>query len=99
MAPRLQLHQKLLDLTPNVYFQPKEGLYLQYPCIVYERDYSDVDYADNFPYRYSQRYQLTVIDENADSPILQGVVLLPMSTYLRGFASDNLNHDIVRVYF
>jgi hypothetical protein len=99
MGQRQKLHNILLGLTPNVYFQPPESVKMQYPCIVYQRDYADADFAGNKTYRYTQRYQVTVIDESADSAILPGVVALPMSTYLRGFASDNLNHDIVRVYF
>jgi len=99
MAPRLELHQKLKAITDNVYFQPPENLEMQYPCIVYQRDYGNTIFAGNNPYRFVQRYQVTVIDQNPDSPILAGVVALPMSTYLRGFAKDNLNQDIVRVYF
>jgi hypothetical protein len=41
MAPRLQLQTLLETLTEHVYFQPPENLKVQYPCIVYQRDFAE----------------------------------------------------------
>ncbi|QJD49600.1 hypothetical protein HWD32_gp22 [Gordonia phage Secretariat] len=97
--PRIELQEKLKELVPNVYFQPPNGLKMQYPCIVYSRDNMDVSYADNGPYRHATRYEVTVIDQNPDSAIVEKVAMLPKTSYTRFFTADNLNHDVFTLYF
>lgn len=101
MAQRLRqdLQNLLLTLAPNVYFQPPPNLKLKYPCIVYQRDYAETDFADNNPYQITKRYQLTIIDEDPDSVIPDKVALLPMCTFQRFFVADNLNHDIYNLFY
>lgn len=101
MGTRLELHGILTDVlgTRNVYFQPPVSVKMQYPCIVYQRSTGDTDFADNIPYRFTKRYQVTVIDKDPDSDIPDKVAQLPMTTYDRHFTSDNLNHDVFNVYF
>jgi hypothetical protein len=70
-----------------------------YPAIVYQRDAADTQFADNRPYAYNKRYQVTVIDRNAESPIPDKVAMLPKTTYERWFAADGLNHDVFTIYF
>jgi hypothetical protein len=69
MAPRLQLHELLQLITPHVYFQPPENVKLEYPCIIYKRDFADTKFADNEPYAFKKRYMVTVIDRDPDSDI------------------------------
>jgi hypothetical protein len=101
MGTRLQLHELFKDLTgsENVYFQPPTNIGMQYPCVVYNRDYESSSYADNLPYIRTWRYQVTVIDRDPDSPLLDKVAGLPMTTFVRHFIADNLNHDVYDVYF
>lgn len=101
MAPRLAL-QALLEAivgTDNVYFQPPSNVQIKYPCIVYKRDTAETVFADNNPYRYTKRYQVTVIDRNPDSDIPDKVAALPMCTMARFYTADNLNHDVFTLYF
>ncbi len=93
------LQAKLKTITDNVYFQPPEGLKMQYPCIVYSRDYAVTEFANDNPYHYTQRYQLIVIDQDPDSEILAQIAALPMCTFTRHFAASNLNHDVYAIYF
>ena len=58
MGQRLDLHQILLAMTSNVYFQPPTNVRLQYPCIVYHRDFADTKFADDEPYNHTKRYQI-----------------------------------------
>lgn len=88
-----------LTTPSNVYFQPKPKLTLTYPCIIYERDQARNHFADNFPYSHTKRYTITIIDQNPDSEIPDRVAALPMSTFQRQFATDNLTHDIYALYF
>jgi hypothetical protein len=85
--------------TPNVYFQPPPTVQIQYPCIIYKRDTALTAFADNNPYRYTKRYQVTVIDRNPDSVIPDEVAKLPRVTHSRFFTADGLNHDVFDLYF
>lgn len=99
MGPRLDLQNLLEEITTNVYFQPPTNIQIQYPCIVYKRDFADTKFADNQPYAYKRRYMVTVIDQNPDSEIPGKVAALPMSLFNRFYTVDNLNHDVYSVYF
>lgn len=72
---------------------------MKYPCIVYQRDFESVIFADNAPYRNKTRYQITIIDQNPDSDIPDKVAKLPLCVFNRFFATDNLNHDIYNLFF
>lgn len=101
MAPRSELQQLLVNLlgSPNVYFQPPPSVKMKYPCIVYEREYIQVNHADNFPYKRRKRYLITVIDRNPDSVIPDKISQLPLCAFDRSFPADNLNHDVFRLFF
>lgn len=99
MAPRQQLQSLLEGLTEHVYFQPPENLKMQYPCIVYQRDFAETEFADNGPYRHDIRYMVTVIDRNPDSDLPGKVAKLPMTTFNRFYTADNLNHDVYTMFF
>lgn len=99
MAPRLSLHSLLKEITSNVYFQPPENVQMAYPAIVYSRDGSTAERADNESYRLTKRYQVTVIDRNPDSDLPDQVEGLSMCTMNRWFASDNLNHWVFTIFF
>lgn len=96
---RAQLQSLLETLTPHVYFDPPENLVMQYPCIVYNRDLAETEFADNRPYRRTKRYQVTIIDQDPDSPIPDKVADLPMCLFERHFTADNLHHDVYNLYF
>lgn len=99
MGQRLDLHQLLVGITENVYFQPPNNITLQYPCIIYKRDFADTKFADDRPYNHTLRYMVTVIDRDPDSEIPSKIAELPMSAFIRFYTADNLNHDVYSVYF
>lgn len=84
--------------SDNVYFQPPEGRALSYPCIVYERDKASTRHADNLPYTFSQAYQVTYIDHDPDSDVIDKLAALPTSEFSRHFATSGLNHDVFVIY-
>jgi hypothetical protein len=99
---RLDLQTLLTDTVGTgvkVYFQPPDGTKMAYPCVVYHRDQADSVFADNIPYRFTQRYQVTVIDQDPDSSIRGQIASLPMCLFNRHFAAGNLNHDVYVLYF
>lgn len=99
MAPRLELQTRLEGITAHVYFQPPASVKMQYPCIIYSLDSARLEHADNRLYRYTKRYQVTVIDRNPDSDLPDAVIELPLCEFDRSFAADNLNHYVFNLFF
>ena len=101
MAQRLELQAILTDIleTDNVYFQPPPTIKMEYPCIVYHRDYELTQFADDNPYNHRKRYMVTVIDPDPDSGIPDKVAALPLCVYDRFYTADNLNHDVYKLFF
>ena len=101
MGRRLDLQSALEALlgTDKVYFQPPSNLALEYPCIIYKRDPADTRFADNIPYKVTERYMITVVDRDPDSDIPAKVASLPTSRHNRSFAKNQLNHDVYLLYF
>lgn len=87
------------ELKIKVYFQPPPNVQMQYPCIVYRRDSAVSLFANNKPYRFVQRYSVTVIDRDPDSAIPDKIAALSTSTFNRSYVADNLNHDVFNVFF
>ena len=97
--PRTELQTLLEVITEHVYFQPPENFRMQYPCIVYSRDGTSKDHADNELYRHAKRYQVTVIDRDPDTEISDKVEALRYTNFERFFPSEDLNHYVFSVYF
>jgi hypothetical protein len=99
MAQRLQLQSLLELITPHVYFQPPPNINLEYPCIVYVRDGSRAQYAENGLYLHMKRYMVTVIDQDPDSVLPDRVEELKFSNFDRFYATENLNHYVFNLFF
>lgn len=84
--------------SDNVYYQPGPDAHMNYPCIVYERDDTSAQHADNLVYRWAQRYQVTHIDKDPDSDVIDKLTELPLSAFSRHFATSDLNHDVFVIY-
>lgn len=84
------------DFSKNVWFQAPPRL--RYPAIIYERAQNNAQYADNFPYIYDHRYQVTVIDPDPDSNIPDKIARLPKCISDRSFVAENLHHDVFMIY-
>ena len=96
---RLDLHGIFLEMTPNVYYQPPDGAQMKYPCIVYFLDNYDDVYADNIKYKTKKRYEVTVIDKDPESPIVDQIRELQYCRLDRHFTVDNLHHFAFTLFF
>lgn len=98
---QLQIQSLLEEIlgSGNVYFQPPPTVAMQYPAIVYKRDISNTQFADNIPYRRTKRYMVTVIDKDPNTPIFDKVADLPMCTHSRSYSAKQLHHDVFDIYF
>ena len=101
MASRLELQtllEKLLG-SRNVYYQPPESIKMAYPAIRYTKTKIDSKYANDKKYSKMRCYELIVIDSNPDNKVIDNILELPYSRHDRHYKSDNLNHDVIILYF
>lgn len=99
---RLQLHEELCTIlgSRNVYFQPSGAVKMKYPCIRYSRDRGMHIRADNKTYIYRQAYQLIYISNNPDNDIVDKLIEhFSEISYNRSYVADNLNHDVLILYY
>lgn len=101
MGSRLELQSKLEDLlgVKHVYYQPPESIKLEYPAIVYSKSMIDKRSANDSGYNLNTRYELIVIDKRPDNPVIEKLLALPYCSYNRSYKSDNLNHDVLTIYY
>ena len=100
MNTRLGLDATLRDIlgSSNVYFQPPENLKMRYPCIRYSLYDIQNGHADNLPYLSNNAYQLTLIAPDPDNPYVNKIKDLPLCSFDRYYAADNLNHYVFTIY-
>lgn len=101
MASRVELQTKLEELlgSKNVYYQPPESLKMEYPAIRYSKSKIESRYADGINYSNFTRYEIIVIDRRPDNDVVDKILKLPLSSFERHYTADNLNHDVIRLYF
>ena len=101
MASRVLLQEKLEQLlgSSNVYYQPPESVKMEYPAIRYSREFVFTEHASDNTHRAMNRYEVTVIDRKPDNPVIEKLLALPYCSYERTYKSDNLNHDVLILYF
>jgi hypothetical protein len=103
---RLRLHDIFMGILgtrgaaeSRVYFQPPESLRMKYPCIRYELQGSETQYADDQPYICHRQYRVLVIDEDPDSEYPNKIAKLPLCSPGRPYPAENLNHYPFTLYY
>lgn len=98
---RLELHEVLVNIlgSRNVYYQPPESIKLHYPAIIYSRNNIQNNFANNDVYAQHYSYEVTVIDEDPDSEIVDKISRMPTARFERHYTSDDLNHDVYQIMF
>lgn len=101
MENYLKLQFKLEELLglKHVYYQPPENQKMEYPAIRYSLSKIESRNADDIKYSMFNRYEVIVIDRLPDNEVIQKILTLPHSSYDRHYVSDNLNHDVIILYF
>lgn len=101
MADRVELHNLLKELLGSeyVYYQAPEGTKMSYPAIKYSKQTIRKDYANNRAYSMRDCYQLIVIAKLPDHPVIKKLLTLPYCSYDRYYVADNLNHDVLTIYY
>lgn len=101
ISSRIELQRLFEDVlgSRNVYFQPPETKKMSYPAIVYSRSSIRSKFADDGVYKLSHLYDVTLIDRNPDSEIIDKIASLPHCRYDRHYVADNLNHDTFTIFY
>ena len=101
MASRIELHEKLKSLlgSKNVYYQAPESVKMEYPAIRYTKSDIDTKHANDKPYIHKKKYTITVIDGKPDNAVIDKILELPMCSYDRHYTANNLNHDVLTLYY
>ena len=101
MATRLELQSKLEELLgfKHVYYQPPENIKMEYPAIKYSNSNIQTRSADDRTYSKMTRYEIIVIDRKPDNPVIDELLILPYCSYDRSYKAENLNHDVLTLYF
>ena len=101
MADRLELQSLLEKLlgSKNVYYQPPESIKMQYPAIKYSKQIIKSTHANDGKYSMKDCYQLMVIAKLPDNPVIKKLLELPYCSYDRYYVADNLNHDVLTIYY
>ena len=97
--PNLQTLLEAVLGSRNVYFQPPSSVHIKYPAIIYSRANIENLHANNRVYLSNIAYQLTVVDRDPDSEIVDKVSQLPKCSFNRHYVADNLHHDVFTIYF
>ena len=90
--------EKLFECR-HVYYQPPDNLTMEYPAIRYSLSDIDSKYANNKMYVGMKCYDIVVIDKDEDNPVIEKLLELPYASFNRHYVSDNLNHDIIKLYY
>lgn len=100
MATRLELHEILCKLlgSKNAYYQSPGNTKMLYPCIRYDKKDIESRYADNRIYSKMNCYELIVISQSPDHPVIEKLMELAYCSYDRHYVSDNLHHDVLTLY-
>ena len=101
MATRLELQSKLEELLgfKHVYYQLPENIKMEYPAIKYSKSNIQTRSADDRTYSKMTRYEIIVIDRKPDNPVIDELLKLPYCSYDRSYKAENLNHDVLTLYF
>lgn len=101
MRTRNELNSKLKEIlgSDNVYYQPPASVKIKYPAIIYSKSNMNIKRADNTAYTMMTCYSITVVDRRPDNPAIGALLNLPYCSYDTQYVSDNLNHDVLTLYY
>lgn len=94
-----ELQSLFLGFCDHVYYQPPESIKMNYPAIRYTRSDIRNTFATDNVYKQSHFYEVTVIDYDPDSVIVEKISKLPKVRFNRHYTSEGLNHDVFTIYY
>jgi hypothetical protein len=99
-SARQLMHDILILLlgSNNVYFQPPPNVELVYPCFVYKYGSPIVNHADNLPYRIEVQFEVTLITDDPDTPLVTTLLQRAKTSLKNSFNSSGLIHFVFTIF-
>lgn len=99
MDSRLTLQYKLEELleSKEVYYQPPESIKITYPAIIYSHDGIFSTSSNDKKYVRRDKYLITVVSKLPDHPVVNKILDLPYTSYVREYRSNNLYHVVLSI--
>lgn len=84
----------------HIFFNPPSTIYMEYPCILYERNDMPTWDANNSKYIINTRYVITIISEDVDDPMPEDLLkTFGHCSFDREYNADNLHHTVFDLYY
>lgn len=97
--PSLQIFLEELAESKNVYFDPPASVKMNYDAIRYSRKSIEKLIANDATYKLLKPYELIVISQHPNSPLIDKLLALPYCAHDRHYRADNLHHDVFTLYY
>lgn len=95
-----ELIEELKTICQRVYYQKPDGSQLKFPCIVVEKNYLDVESANNRAYRSNRSYIVNFFTRVDDDSIEDAMLEKFDYVRLNNYDVDNgLYQETYRVYY
>ncbi len=99
-SQREKLHEILVGICGNAYFQPPSNIVMKYPCVVYDKSDEDTVYANNKRYKKTSVYNLTVMDRDPESTLTDTLIdTFDYCGYNTSYVSDNIHQTSLTLYY
>lgn len=85
--------------SDNVLFEPPENVKLSYPCILFKRDNIDNTFANNNVYNQQYSYQVTIIEYDIDTELVDKFTKLTNCKFDRTYSMGDLVHTVFTMYY
>lgn len=104
MNRREKLHDELVKLlgSQEVFYQKPPNYKLKYPAIIYSLDNANTKFANNIPYLFKRRYQITYLTFNPDDEVIETIGMSPelqRIELVNHYVSENIHHFIYKLYY
>ena len=98
-SQKLQAKFEELLESSEVYYNPPASVNMSYDAIVFTRSSIENTFANNIVYGQRFPYEVTTITRDPDASIVLKISQLPMCSHVRQFVSDNLYHNVFKLYY
>lgn len=92
----------LIHNTENVYYDPPNGITMEFPCFRFELNNYDIRNADNRAYTQKARWAITYITRDVEEIEDVAKEMLDNFKYCHfdtSYRAENLQHAVFNLYF
>lgn len=99
MSNREALHTALVATFPdlNVYYNPKDIVQLQYPCIVYKLNVMDPTHSNNAVYVLGSVYQVSILSTSSDFADVEKIYGIKGVRHVNTFTASDITNYVFNI--